>query len=360
MLRFDTAPLSKVTRTPQGGIRCDAVLTRTGIFEYRNPDGSVRRELRPAEEVFREDSLARFSNVPVTIGHPGLVSSDNWGQHAVGHVGDSVRREEDKIAGSVTVQRADAVRAIEHKTLGDISVGYEVDYDATPGEHGGQRYDGVQRNIRVNHVALIPPGAGRAGPSASLRLDSKGDEICAYTSVTMTPEQIAALQADLKKAQDEISKLRQDVKDSEKLAAKSQDVKDSEKLAAKVEVLTAQVKDLTTQLGDTARFDSAVAERVELEAVAKTVKFASKGKTNKEIKCAVIAAKNPSLRLDGKSDDFVDAAYAMTAALPHPTLGRVREDSIAQVNTGAIDSARERNRKAGEDAWKTPANGVQS
>ena len=36
------------------------ILTRVGIFEYRRPDGSIRRELRLPEEVFAPESLASY------------------------------------------------------------------------------------------------------------------------------------------------------------------------------------------------------------------------------------------------------------------------------------------------------------
>jgi uncharacterized protein len=51
-------------------------------------------------------------------------------------------------------------------------MGYEVREDHTPGTWNGQAYDLVQRDIRYNHVALLPPGSGRAGRECALRLDS--------------------------------------------------------------------------------------------------------------------------------------------------------------------------------------------
>ena len=36
----------------------EPILTRTGIFDYKNPDGSIRRELRLPEQVFDPDSLS--------------------------------------------------------------------------------------------------------------------------------------------------------------------------------------------------------------------------------------------------------------------------------------------------------------
>lgn len=43
--------------TPEGYLQATAYATRTGVFDYLLPDGSLFREYRPAEEVFNPDSL---------------------------------------------------------------------------------------------------------------------------------------------------------------------------------------------------------------------------------------------------------------------------------------------------------------
>ena len=44
--RFDSIPLSDTYFTPEGYLIDNPILTRVGIFEYHNPDGTIRRELR--------------------------------------------------------------------------------------------------------------------------------------------------------------------------------------------------------------------------------------------------------------------------------------------------------------------------
>ena len=39
--------------------------------------------------------------------------------------------------------------------LKELSLGYNLDLDETPGEWEGQPYDAVQRNIVINHLALV-------------------------------------------------------------------------------------------------------------------------------------------------------------------------------------------------------------
>ena len=61
VIRYDIGELSAVERTDQGFLRAPAKITRTGVFNYRKADGSIRRELRTPAEVFTSGSLkSRF------------------------------------------------------------------------------------------------------------------------------------------------------------------------------------------------------------------------------------------------------------------------------------------------------------
>src|SRR5204863_2060742 len=84
--RFDVGRLENVKKTPQGGLRSQAFVSKTGVFVYDGAKGVPIREYRPPEEVFHADSLATLPDAPITAGHPGLVSPDNFQDHAVGHV----------------------------------------------------------------------------------------------------------------------------------------------------------------------------------------------------------------------------------------------------------------------------------
>ena len=64
--RYDRAPLGRSRRTDEGFLITPAHLTRTGVLEYLNPDGSVRRELRLPEDVFAPASLETYALKPVT------------------------------------------------------------------------------------------------------------------------------------------------------------------------------------------------------------------------------------------------------------------------------------------------------
>ena len=53
--RLDSLPITKAEYTKEGYLIDTPILTSVGIFEYKNEDGSIRRELRLPEHVFLWD-----------------------------------------------------------------------------------------------------------------------------------------------------------------------------------------------------------------------------------------------------------------------------------------------------------------
>ena len=327
VLRYDEFRIdaSSLKELPDGSIKVTGQLTRSGIFNYRNPDGSLRREYRPAEEVNSAASLATFAGAPVTINHPAadpslpagkqrLVSADTWKRDAVGHLGDNIRVDGGVPIGDFYVREAQAVAGVKKGNYRNVSLGYNIDYDPTPGTApDGQRYDGVQRNMRGNHVALLPAGvAPRGGDQCVLRLDSAGDERTdveeAPINYSVTPEQIAALNAQVTALTGELQAARTD-------AAEVATLRKS------VATLTAE-RDAAVALTAPARLDSLVDERTALVAVAAANGVESKGLSALQIKRAVIAKRTPALaaRVDSFSADTCDVTLAVYAELPHPTM----------------------------------------
>ncbi len=186
--RFDSSVIGPgVVRTPQGGLRIPARPTRAGVLVYRNADGSERREFRPPEEVFHADSLASLKGATLTDLHPGNpdgVTSDNWKQLSVGHVGEDVCPDGYHVAATILVQDATTIGLINSGQRKELSCGYSCDVVDAEGVWDGVPYTQRQENIRYNHVALGPHGWGRGGSSVALRLDA-GDAVSVdYKSVS--------------------------------------------------------------------------------------------------------------------------------------------------------------------------------
>ena len=196
VFRYDerVGSLRSPVRTAQGFLRADGYAARVGIYKYRRADGSFRYELRPPEEVFHPDSLASYDGAPITVGHPRRadgeledVTADNVRRHEVGTVSGAARRDGDLVATTSLIKDAAAIKRVEGG-MRELSPGYRIRYDETPGfapqyatpDNPTGRYHGVQREIRVNHQALV--SAARGGQSIQLRMDDaelvlRGDDV---------------------------------------------------------------------------------------------------------------------------------------------------------------------------------------
>ena len=290
-----------VKRTPQGGLDVPANLTRVGVFTYHQPDGTVQRELRPADEVFKTDSLDTLSGAPLCVGHPGLVRADNWQQHAVGHVGDEVKQDGKFVAARVRVQSAPVVLKVEKKDLVELSCGYTCDLERTPGTFEGEKYDAIQRNIRYNHVALGPANFGRAGNDVKLRMDGVGR----YAS----PMELDAALKEIERLNGELAGAKSRADGFEAQIA-AQPVVNIDALVAD---RLALCEDARTVIGPEAKFD---------------------GKTDAQLMQEACSKAYPDLKLDSKSEDFVrglfQAAVAQSAAsLAAVAKTNVRVDAVA-------------------------------
>lgn len=173
VIRLDSQALDQTFFTPEGYLIDHPILTSVGIFEYKNPDGSVRRELRLPEDVFDPESLSSYKGKPVIITHDaGFVSKDNVARHEIGTILSDGYRLGDDVRAEIVIHETDEMKRCGLK---ELSLGYSLDLDETPGVWNGQHYDAVQKNIRINHLALVREA--RAGDQARLNIDGRDTEI---------------------------------------------------------------------------------------------------------------------------------------------------------------------------------------
>ena len=169
VIRFDSMPMPRAYFTPEGFLKDKPILTSCGIFEYTNPDGTVRRELRLPEDVFSPESLRSYRGAPIVITHDaGLIDKDNVAENQIGTILSEGERSGDDVRAEIIIHDTDAMKSAGLK---ELSLGYNLDLDETPGVWNGQRYDAVQKNIRINHLALVREA--RAGEQARLNLDGR-------------------------------------------------------------------------------------------------------------------------------------------------------------------------------------------
>lgn len=161
--------VEKMELTDEGYLRGRAIATNVGVFPYLLEDGSVQYELRPPEEVFHPDSVVTLKQLVMTNDHPSVkVTAENSKELSIGFTGD-VRQDQYHLAPSLTITDKQAVTDV-HAGKKALSCGYMLDLEMTPGNWMGVHYDAIQRNIRYNHLAIVPKG--RAGDAAKMKLDS--------------------------------------------------------------------------------------------------------------------------------------------------------------------------------------------
>lgn len=172
--RLDSIRLDRNDRTyftAEGYLVDHPILTTIGIFEYKEDDGSVRRELRLPEYVFEKESLESYKGKPIIITHDaGTVNKDNVEDEQIGTILSPGYKDGENVRAEIIIHDTDSMKA---SGLKELSVGYSLDTIEEPGEWNGQHYDAIQTNIRVNHLALVYKA--RAGNKARLNIDGSAE-----------------------------------------------------------------------------------------------------------------------------------------------------------------------------------------
>ena len=160
---------NKVT-PPEGFLICKNVpIGRTGWQEYTADEIGVEgngivQVYRDPEEVFHPATIASFEGKPITDLHPSQwVNTNNHGAYARGHV-QNVRRgtgeDSDFLLSDLHIKDEPLINKTENGH-NEVSSGYNCDYV----QIGEDKY--AQKNIRGNHVAVVPNG--RAGNQVAIR-----------------------------------------------------------------------------------------------------------------------------------------------------------------------------------------------
>lgn len=116
--------------------------------------------LRDPEELAR--AAPTFNNIPLLSKHIPVSAAEPQKEFVVGATGSNASYQAPYLKNSLVVWDAVAIALIESDEQKELSSAYRYRADMTPGKFEGVAYDGVMRDIRGNHVALVE--VGRAGP----------------------------------------------------------------------------------------------------------------------------------------------------------------------------------------------------
>lgn len=350
-IRYDIGRMDGPALNDKGYLKSEAFATRSGIFTYMLMDGSFRREFRPPEEVFSKESMDSLAEVVITNDHPPVpLDSRNTKQYAAGWTGKNVRKKDKFIQVDATITEYTTIYDVLERGKQELSCGYSCTIEHVSGEFEGERYDAIQRNIRYNHLSVVD--RGRAGPDVKIKTDSAGNalDIGVMKSDSEDRNEKKGSAENKNTVSSDPTKKDSQAKEQKmtKINIDGVDYEISETLAP---IVVSKIKEITSLKADMAtmksaqenlqgKFDGlqsdlkAKADKIaELEsktvsdeeimkradAMNKVHTFAKKilgaefkadGKSLLEVKKEVVAKAKPDLKLDGKSEDYVDGIFA--------------------------------------------------
>lgn len=295
--------------TDEGFLKVPGRVARTGIQEYLarelGLDGDPNRIIRvyrPPEEVFAPDSLSTYDASDITNDHPKeLVTALTYKGVAVGVVRGPGRPDGEFVAADLIVKDQKTITDINAGKC-EISAGYTAIYDETPGvTEDGQAYDYIQREIRINHVAIVD--RARAGANARVFDHNPGGNTMPVLITTDSGRSVdVADPANAQVVADSFDRLLKRATDAESKADKAQAAADT----------------ATEKLGEAVKASSDEAIKARVTAITSTQAMARKvagdGFTCDsldviEIKRAALAVALPKRDWSDKSAGYVEAAF---------------------------------------------------
>lgn len=344
-IRYDSAKF-KATIDENGFLVDTPVVSRLGVQVYYMEDGRTVREFRPAEEVFKDESLASYQGKPMTLDHV-FVNSENAKEVVVGSVTGKAEPLGSSVVAPIVVYDNAAIQEAMAGNAKELSVGYSAVLDETPGwgdpitgeyvlksdgeqfdaPEGWQEFDAIQREIKVNHLAMVY--RGRAG-IAKLNMD--GEQENPYTTdvdINKEDKQEMTIKIKLDGAQ-EFEVAPEVASHIEALNAKADTaIAERDSLKAKVDAMPAEIEAAVAKAKADA--DALAA----LVAVAAEAGVKADGLDAKGIKVAYVKEVS-GLDVSDKSDAYIDAAFDI--AKESDKMAEVRKATTASDKSDAADA----------------------
>lgn len=337
----DNTTLANTRLTADGYLVGNVACAKIGIQQYHSSeigkgDGLVN-VYRDESEVFALDSLASFVGKPVTDNHPPVeVKADNWKQFAVGSIGEGVLRDGEHIKVPITLMDAETIKAVQNGKR-EISMGYTAELEWVDGvTPKGEHYQAKQKNIRINHLAIVDKG--RAGSTCRIGDALWGEQSPNTTtggkSVNTRTVMVDGLPIEttdngataIEKLQSDLVAQKQLTRDAQLAADTVIADKDAQLAAKDAEIDALKAKQLTD-----ADIDAKVAARSELIATAKSIHDADySGKSDAEIKALAVSAKGVDIK--DKPQAYVDASFDILAKDIKP------KDTFADAMRGTVSA----------------------
>ena len=305
--------------TDSGALIVPCRISRTGTQKYLAKElglkdldpNEVIEVHRAEEEVFNAESINSMRSLPVTVLHPKEpVTPENASEYQVGMIEGLPVKDEDTLAGTLVINNVKGLEAIEGGTE-ELSLGYSCDIVLKDGEYH-------QRNIRGNHLAIVPRGrAGNVCRISDAALEASDEEVkegdvvvesrigdeammLLMQSVMSEKIKVADAKAELENTVKDLVE-KQEALSLEVNDAKEKHVADSETIA-NLEEEVKQAKSIT---------DAEIMDRCAVISKAEVILGdVDKTLSALEIKMQVVSKRYPEIPLEDQSPEFVDGLFA--------------------------------------------------
>ena len=148
----------------------DGILTIPAtVAKHMIQDYDGLRVLKPAEEL---EAAAMFADgIPITRDHPnaGIVTDR---AEVLGFLKDPTF-ENDELKGILNIADKDLAADVKDGKLTGLSIGFFCNLDKTEGTVGDAKYDAIQTDIFLNHVAVVDAGRCSITDGCGFHTDSK-------------------------------------------------------------------------------------------------------------------------------------------------------------------------------------------
>ncbi len=173
--------INSPTMTPEGFLQVDVVVAEEGVLPYdiETENGIKRRNELLGEAIYEKKFIDSCEGLPFVLQHPQKrngefvsVDTSNFRDFMSG-VLFNIRadKQNNRVLGTLKIMDKDVIELVQSEELTEVSQGYTCVVTNEAGEFGGKKFDAVQSDLFMNHLALV--NEGRAGKSVRVLLNAK-------------------------------------------------------------------------------------------------------------------------------------------------------------------------------------------
>lgn len=229
---FDSFEINqKWIEDSDGNMRVPVIIAQAGVLDYKYTDDNgeeiLVREVKLPKDILSKHTVFSAEGKQVTDEHPkDMLDSSNYIRHIKG-VFINPKIVNDSIHGEIVIYDKELQDSLKSGEKYQISTGFWHTTEIKNGIFNGKIYDAIQRDISINHIAIVKNG--RAGDNVKVKLDSADAE--KLRSAIMTEEEqkkIDEYEKNKLKSEEEANKKKADEDEEKKKVDEENEKADEE------------------------------------------------------------------------------------------------------------------------------------